>query len=94
MIDLVLAVVVAALAWLSARLTVVAAINASDDAEGMIRFMLRETYVGAVFVLGMWLFTSWGTGVILFMVPRMLFLIFTNWHALYTHFDDLKKIVS
>ncbi len=92
MMEIVLAVFIVMVAWVSARLAVVKAVYSASDADGMIRYMLKETGWVCVFVLGMWWFTNWGTAIIWFFLPRMLFLITTNWRILHENFAELKKL--
>ena len=93
MMEFVLMAMITAFAWVHARLTVVTAIYVTHSAEGMLRFMLRDTWCMVV-VICYYMLSVWGTWIMLYAIARSLFLLSTRWHAVCDNYKEIKRLLA
>ena len=83
------------IAWVHARLTVVAAIHQTASPEQMLRRMQKDTWwvIFAVFVC-YYTLGALSTWITMYALARSLFLLLTNWNAVCNNYADIKRLLA
>lgn len=77
--------------WLSAHASVAYAIYVSSTSEGMIRFMLRDTYAMTVVGVAAWFLLGNPHMLMIMLIMRTIILLSTNWWLLRERYDEIKR---
>ena len=95
MMEFVFIAMLAVIAWVHARLTVVAAIHQTASPDQMLRRMQKDTWWSVVVVLtGYFMLGALSTWVTLYALARGLFLLLTNWNAVCDNYAEIKRLLA
>jgi hypothetical protein len=95
MMNIMLILMLVALAWVHARLTVVAAIHQTESPEHMLQRMIRGTWWQMILVsLCYYTLGDLGAWILLYALARCLFLLTTNWPAVCKNYFEIKRLIA
>ncbi len=95
MMELFLMVMLSGLAWAHARLTVVAMIHQTQTPVEMLNRMCTNTIWFVIMVTACYfLLGEWGSWIALYALARSMFLLLTNWSAVFDNFYDIKRLLA
>lgn len=95
MMEFVFIVMLAVIAWVHARLTVVSMIHRTQTPEHMLQRMCTHT-VWILFwvIICYYALGDWGTWIVLYAMAKIMFLLFTNWSAVCDNHAHIKRLLA
>lgn len=95
MMEFVFMAMIAVIAWVHARLTVVAAIHQTVSPDQMLRRMQKDTWWSMLVVLtGYFMLGALSTWLTMYALARGLFLLLTNWDTVCNNYYEIKRLLA
>lgn len=95
MMEFVFIAMLAVMAWVHARLTVVSVINRTQSPEQMLQRMQKDTWWSVVWVLmAYFMLGALSTWITMYALARSLFLLLTNWNAVCDNYAEIKRLLA